>query len=95
METAALPEDLATCHGMIRQLADSLRAARRQVEQLGHRLDLLLRRMYGPRSERVDPGQLLLFAEPAEPPLAPSPEAPSEASPPSRARPVRGHGRRP
>jgi len=63
METDALPADLAVCHGMIRELAASLRDAHRQVEQLGHRLDLLLRRLYGPRSERVDPGQLLLFAD--------------------------------
>lgn len=94
METAALPDDLATCHGMIRELTASLRDACRQVEQLGHRLDLLLRRLYGPRSERVDPGQLLLFAEPAAT-LAPPPESPPEPSPRSRARPVKGHGRRP
>ncbi len=55
--TIPLPDDLAVCHGMIRELAASLRAAQRQVEQLGHRLDLLLRRLYGPRSERVDPDQ--------------------------------------
>src|SRR4051812_15788318 len=41
METAAPPNDLATCHRMIRELAASLRDAQRQVEQLGHRLDLL------------------------------------------------------
>lgn len=72
METAALPEDLATCHGMIRELAASLRAAQRQVEQLGHLLGLLQRRLYGPRSERVDPGQLLLFTDPAGEPSGPS-----------------------
>src|SRR3712207_5532628 len=66
MEIMALPDDLATYHVMIRELAASLRDAHRQVEQLGHRLDLLLRRLYGSRSERVDPGQLLLFADQAE-----------------------------
>ena len=40
------------CHGMNREMAASLRDTRRQGEQLGHRLDLLLRRRYGPRSER-------------------------------------------
>src|SRR5258707_10274821 len=90
MGAAPLPDDLDLRHGMIRELAASLRDARRQVEQLGHRLDLLLRRLYGPRSERVDPGQLLLFADQAEsdpralptgsPPLgAPAPPPPGRA----------------
>src|SRR3954466_15950760 len=97
METAALPDDLATCHGMIRELAASLRDAHRQVEQLGHRLDLLLRRLYGPRSERVDPGQLLLFANQAEddPGVVPAPGSPAEPPAASPAVRVKGHGRTP
>ena len=96
METAALPDDLATCHGMIRELAASLRDAHRQVEQLGHRLDLLLRRLYGPRSERVDPGQLLLFADQAEgdPGVVPAPESPAEPPAPSPTGRAKGHGRK-
>src|SRR5206468_1092547 len=97
METAALPDDLATCHGMIRELAASLRTAQRQVEQLGHRLDLLLRRLYGPRSERVDPGQLLLFAEQAEEtPGHPdaTPGALADAPSSARTRESKGHGRK-
>ena len=95
--TFPLPDDLAICHGMIRELAESLRAAQRQVEQLGHRLDLLLRRLYGPRSERVDPDQLLLFADLAEAETSPSAyatESPGESPTPSRSRTVQGHGRR-
>lgn len=92
---APLPDDLAVCHGMIRELASSLRDARRQVEQLGHRLDLLLRRLYGPRSERVDPGQMLLFPGQAEEPAgAAAPPMPPEPSAPGRAHPAKGHGRR-
>src|SRR5205823_913535 len=92
---APLPDDLSVCHGMIRELADSLRAAQRQVEQLGHRLDLLLRPLYGPRSERVDPGQMLLFPGPAEETEgAPAPPMPREPSVPDRARPAKGHGRK-
>ena len=97
MVTAALPEDLATCHGMIRELAASLRDAHRQVEQLGHRLDLLLRRFYGPRSERVDPGQLLLFADgdEGEPSIsAPTAGSVVETSASAPPRPVKGHGRK-
>ena len=92
-----LPDDLATCHGMIRELAASLRDAQRQVEQLGHRIDLLLRRLYGPRSARVDPGQLLLFADGAEgdPGVVPTFEPPAEPSAPSRTGQSKGHGRKP
>ncbi len=96
METAALPNDLATCHGMIRELAASLRDAHRQLDQLGHRLDLLLRRLYGPRSECVDPGQLLLFADQAEgdPGVVPPFESPAEPSAPSPTGRAKGHGRK-
>jgi transposase len=82
---------------MIYELLDALRQTRREDEQLQHRLDLLLRRLYGPRTERFDPGQLLLIPdafEPAAPepadavPLAPEPRP----EPPKKARP---HGRRP
>ena len=96
METETLPDDLAVCHGMIRELAASLRDAHRQLEQLGHRLDLLLRRLYGPRSERVDPGQLLLFADGDEgdPGVVPTLESPAEPSAPSRTGRAKGHGRK-
>ncbi len=91
-----LPEDLTVCHGMIRELAASLRDAHRQVEQLGHRLDLLLRRLYGPRSERVDPCQLLLFADQAEgaPGAETAFEPPPEPSTPSHIGRAKGHGRK-
>src|SRR3954464_10831789 len=97
METAELPDDLDLCHGMIRELVASLRQAHRQVEQLGHRIDLLLRRLYGPRSERVDPGQLLLFADGAEgdpgvEPAFESPAGPPASSPNGQ---TKGHGRKP
>jgi len=97
MVSAALPDDLATCHGMIRELAASLRDAHRQVEQLGHRLDLLLRRLYGPRSERVDPGQLLLFGDQAEgdPGVEPAPGSPAEPPAQSATGRAKGHGRKP
>jgi transposase len=63
METAELPKNLELCHGMIRELSASYREAQRRIEQLEHRLDLLLRRIYGPKSERFDPDQMLLFAD--------------------------------
>jgi transposase len=52
--------------------------------------------LYGPRSERVDPGQLLLFADQAEgdPDVVPAFESPAEPSTPSPAGRARGHGRK-
>ena len=60
---ASLPNDIALCHELIRQQADSLRQAQRRIEQLEHAMDVLLRQRYGPRSERLDPNQLRLFTE--------------------------------
>ena len=59
----ALPSDVALCHELIRQQADSLQKAQRRIEQLEHAMDVLLRQRYGPRSERLDPNQLRLFTE--------------------------------
>ena len=58
----------------------------RDNEALRHRLDLLLRRLYGRRDERFNPGQLLLFAEMAAgPETAPPTAASTEAQAPARA----------
>ena len=59
----SLPNDLALCHELIRQQADSLEQAQRRIEQLEHAMDVLLRQKYGPRSERIDPHQLRLFTD--------------------------------
>jgi len=58
-----LPNDLDTLKRMIIELAVTLRQERRDNENLKHRLKLLLDRLYGPRTERCNPDQLLLFAE--------------------------------
>jgi len=88
-DTPPLPEDLAVCQQMIRELLASLHAAEQDNAHLRQRLDALLRRLYGPKAERLDPTQLLLFAQAqASPPQPPAlPAAPSAAAP-------RGHGRR-
>jgi transposase len=62
---ARLPDDLALCHEIIRQQADTIRESRRRIEQLEHQVELLLRRQFGPRRERVDPDQLRLFTDDA------------------------------
>jgi hypothetical protein len=58
-----LPDDVGTLKRMVLELLASCHEHRRDNEALRHRIELLLRRLYGPRGERFDPNQLLLFAE--------------------------------
>jgi transposase len=58
-----LPNDLDTLKRMIVELMVTLHEERRDKENLKHRLQLLLDRLYGPRTERSNPDQLLLFAD--------------------------------
>ena len=107
-ETAieTLPNDLVQCHALIAQLAsvrDQLTAVRdeqaatirlqeRQKAQLLHRVECLLRQLYGRRSEKIDPAQLLLFAAEAMASLDAVPaqaEEVEEKAPPKK----KGHGR--
>jgi transposase len=94
IDTEHLPDDVATLKGMILELLASLHDRDRNIEGMRHRINLLLRRLYGPRGERFDPSQLLLFAEmvtgqgtaqetPTEPPAPTQPQ-----------RQCRPHGRR-
>jgi transposase len=89
----ALPDDVATLQRMVLELLASLRQRDRDYEAVRHRLDLLLRRLYGPRSERCDPSQLPLFADASALPAdAAVPDAPTPT--PSPRRRCRPHGRR-
>src|SRR5206468_12184000 len=65
--TAALPDDPVILRQMILELLDALRDTRRQNDELQHRLNLLLRRIYGPRTECFDPDQPLLIPDAFEP----------------------------
>jgi transposase len=101
--TAPLPDDPAILQQMIRELLAVLRQTRDENEQLQHRLDLLLRRLYGPRTERFDPNQPLLIPDAFDAPevptasdAAPTP-VPAELGPATAAEPgkkQRGHGRK-
>jgi transposase len=89
-----LPGDVATLRQMVLELLATVRQERHDNASLRHRLDALLRRLYGPRSERYDPLQLLLFADlaaAAEPPTPTPAELPERPKSPRRCRP---HGRR-
>jgi len=74
-----LPDDAVVLQAMIQELLAKLHASERQNEQLQQRLSELLRRLYGPRSERFDPNQPVLFADlkeaAAEAPPGPTAEA--------------------
>src|SRR5262249_21100768 len=88
-----LPGDVATLKRMVLELLASLHERDRDIEGLRHRLHLLLRRLYGPRGERIDPNQLLLFAETAAgQDTLPAPPEPAAAAKPKRR--CRPHGRR-
>ena len=88
-----LPDDVATLRRMVVELLATVQQRQRENEALRHRLDRLLKRLYGPRGERYNPQQPWLFADlagPADGPAAPAPAAAADP-PPRRARP---HGRR-
>jgi transposase len=88
-----LPDDLATLKRMVLELLASLHQRDCNIEGMQHRIDLLLRRLYGPRSERFNPDQLLLFAEMiAGQDTAESPTEPAAPRQPQRR--CRPHGRR-
>ena len=77
---------------MIRELLATLREQRQDNEQLRSRLDQLLRRLYGPRAERFDPNQPLLFPDVNTPtPEAPPPVPSATAQDKTTKR--QGHGR--
>jgi transposase len=88
-----LPDDVATLQRMVLELLASLHERERDIEGLRHRINLLLRRLYGPRGERIDPHQLLLFAELAPGhDTTPAPIEPAAAA--TLKRRCRPHGRR-
>ena len=65
-----LPDDVGLCHALIGQLHDTLAVQQRELQQLQHYVEQLLRARYGPRSEKIDPAQLALFEVQASEELA-------------------------
>jgi transposase len=92
--TVAIPDDLSACQRMLRETLQALTQRDRELDGLRHRLDQLLRRLYGPRAERFDPNQPTLF-DPCPPlPELPPSCGPDESEPPAARRKKKGHGRR-
>ena len=97
VDSPTLPDDLSVCHAMIRELITSLHKAQRDCEGVQQRLDLLLRKLYGPKAERFDPNQPWLLPElapnsapdAAEAPTVESPDDDNDTTKPKR----KGHGR--
>jgi transposase len=96
-----LPDDLETAHQLIRELLKTLGQQIHLNEKLQHQLEQLLRQRYGRKSERIDPAQLLLFAqeilaqaEPVPTPASPPEPAPAPTPDPNAAK-RKGHGRKP
>src|SRR4051794_13996498 len=91
VDPTQLPDDPALLKAMLAESLAALRTSQQEGARLRAQLDQLLRRLYGPRSERLPPDQPLLFPEPAadEAATPPPPNAPSEEVKPRR----QGHGR--
>ena len=57
------PRDLAEARLLITTLQSQLKKTQQENELLRHKLDVLCRRLFGKKSERVDPNQLRLAME--------------------------------
>lgn len=84
-------EDLPTARALIATLQEQLTKSQREVASLRHQLDVLCQRLFGKKSERVDPQQLRLALEQLANEPGPVTE-PIEMD--SAETPVRGHTRR-
>ena len=88
-----LPDDPGLLKAIVRELLAANRDLQRRNDQLAHRLDLLLKRVYGPRTDHLHPHQPTLFDEP---PVADTPVSQLPVEPDVEATLVakKGHGRR-
>jgi transposase len=92
-----LPEDTALLRRMVTSLLEEVETKERQLRQLQHWLEQLLRARYGPRRERVNENQLFLFAVALvsagrEAPAEPATSAATDKGPTGTGK-QKGHGR--
>src|SRR2546428_7025024 len=88
---SAAIDDLATARALIASLQEQLTTSQREIAALRHQLDALCDRLFGKKSDRVDPRQLQLALEQLANEPGPVTE-PVEMD--SGETPVRGHTRR-
>src|SRR6478736_483979 len=100
VDPATLPDDAALLKSLVAQLFAQLQSRDGRISDLEHRMSLLLRKLYGSKSEKLDPRQASLFdllaaasedqQTAAAHDTAPAIEAPTELRSPKRGT---GHGR--
>ena len=85
-EPTTLPDDPSLLKPLIRELFEQLRKSRRREESLQAKVDELARKLFGRKSEKLDPNQLALI-DLAVFGIEPSPEPePEVEAPPSKPR---------
>src|SRR4051794_20284068 len=96
-----LPDDAALLKSLVAQLFAELQSRDGRISDLEHRMSLLSRKLYGSKSERLDPRQTSLFdllaaASEDQPTTAAQDTAPAIEAPtePRSPKPGTGHGRR-
>jgi len=96
-DPALLPDDVAVLKQLVMQLLEELRTAHARLERQEHHMHLLLKRLYGSTSEKLDPRQGILFeAQAGEGELAGIvPVAPPASRQASKHRDKHGRGRIP
>jgi transposase len=93
-DATALPDDPIILKRMIAELLATLHERDHELEGVRHRLDQLLRRLFGPRAERLDPAQILLFGDAGQPPKGPAASLDETPATVNNGTAGRGHGRR-
>src|SRR5712671_4711668 len=102
VDPATLPDDAALLKSLVAQLFAQLQSRDGRISDLEHRMSLLLRKLYGSKSEKLDPRQTSLFdllaaasEEPSAPPAAAGDKSAEEKSAATSSTSKRsGHGRR-
>ena len=102
VDPATLPDDAALLKSLVAQLFAELQNRDGRISNLEHRMSLLLRKLYGSKSEKLDPRQVPLFdllatASEGQQAAATQDNSPADEIPATSAlftRPGTGHGRR-
>src|SRR3954468_24762578 len=61
VDPTMLPDDMALLKSLVAQLFAELHSRDGRISDLEHRMSLLLRKLYGSKSEKLDPRQTSLF----------------------------------